>query len=301
MQSLLVICLSAGTCLSAQVQFSPEAISVKVDGKPFTVFHYGTDANKPYFAPLRSASGKIVTRQFPMEQVAGESQDHWHHRGLWVAFKDVNGINFWENDPSYTRGVIGFIKVRKSEWKDGEHSGMLRTSMDWVGPGGKILLREDRDQEVYSDPKLRTIDFVITLVAATDVTFGDIADGLFAIRLADDFAERKGGRMVNAEAQTGMLSLWGKHSKWVDYTAELGGERLGVAIFDNPHNPAYPTYWLARDYGLFTANPFGQNAFDDKLDERPWKLPAGPEASVPISCGSTPWRRNSGTCSGPIQ
>jgi len=276
MRSLLVVCVAAGACLSAQVRLRPEEIAVNIDGKPFTVFHYGTDANKPYLAPLRSASGKIVTRQFPMKLVSGESRDHLHHRGLWFSYDDVNHVKFWENDPSYkNRGPIGVIVVRHAEWQDGEHSGTLKASMDWNGPDGKTLLREDRDMVFYSDPKLRTIDFIITLTAMQDVTFGDTKEGAFAIRLADNFTERRGVKIVNAEGQTGMLNVWGKRSNWVDYSADVDGEQIGVAIFDNPQNPRHPPYWHARDYGLFALNPFGPNGYDPNMPESHWKLPVG--------------------------
>jgi hypothetical protein len=35
-----------------------------------------------------------------------------------------------------------------------------------------------------------------------------------------------------------------------------------VAIFDHPGNVGYPTYWHARGYGLFAANPLGRHMFD---------------------------------------
>jgi len=127
----------------------------------------------------------------------------------------------------------------------------------------------------YSDPKLRTIDFEITLTAAENLTFGDTKEGAFAIRLADVFTEKKGGKMVDADDRATMAKIWGKRSNWVDYTAEVEGERLGVAMFDHPQNPRHPTYWHARDYGLFALNPFGRNAFDSTQEESQWKLPAG--------------------------
>jgi hypothetical protein len=61
----------------------------------------------------------------------------------------------------------------------------------------------------------------------------------------------------------------------VDFAAELDGEKWGVAIFDHPANPRHPTYWHARDYGLFALNPFGRNAFDSKQEESQWKIPTG--------------------------
>lgn len=275
MRSSLVLCLAAAACLSAQVRFAPDEITVNVDGKPFTTFHYGSDAGKPFLAPLRSASGKVVTRRFPMENVPGESRDHLHHRGLWFSYDDVNGVKFWENDPSYTKGRIGRIVVRNAEWKDGDRSGTLTAAIEWRDPDGKVLLNENRKMVFDSDPKIRSIDFQITLTAAVDVTFGDTKEGAFAIRLADNFTEKKGGVMVDADGRTGMKNVWGKRSNWVDYSAEVDGERLGVAIFDHPQNPHHPTYWHARDYGLFALNPFGQSAFDPKQEESHLKLPAG--------------------------
>jgi len=112
---LLATLLGAGACLSAQVRFARDQVSVDIDGKPFTTFHYGAESGKPYLAPLRSASGKIVTRHFPMEEIPGESRDHLHHTGLWFSYDDVNGVKFWENDPSYTKPHIGRIVVRNAE------------------------------------------------------------------------------------------------------------------------------------------------------------------------------------------
>jgi hypothetical protein len=270
-----MITLAASICTPAQVRFARDQISILVDGKPFTTFNYGTEADKPYLAPLRSASGKIVTRHFPMELIPGESRDHLHHTGLWFSYDDVNGVKFWENDPSYTKPHIGRIVVRNAEWKDGDRSGTLTATMEWRDPTGKALLVEDRDMTFYSDPKLRIIDFHITLTPTVDVTFGDTKEGAFAIRLADAFTERKGGKIVDADGRVSMANVWGKRSNWVDYTAEIEGERLGVAIFDHPDNPRHPTYWHARDYGLFALNPFGQQAFDPNQPESHWKVPAG--------------------------
>jgi len=279
MRPLLVFCLAASSCLclSAQVKFTPDKeIFIDIDGKPFSTFYYGADANKPYLSPLRSASGKIVTRLFPMLTVEGESRDHYHHRGLWITYKDVNGVNFWENDPSYTdRGPVGRVVVRNADMKPGDKSGILTATMDWIAPTGKVLLVESRTMQFYSDPKLRTIDIVETFTAVQNLDFGDVHDGLLGIRLAEPFTERKGGLMTNSEGLTKMMQVWGKRSNWVDYTGVVEGERLGVGIFDNPKNPGYPNRWHARDYGLFAADPLAEKAFDDSLPEKHTKLPAG--------------------------
>ncbi len=271
MRHLVPLLLASALCLPAQVRYAPADHSITIDGKPFTTFNYGVDANKPFLAPIRSASGKIITRRFPMEEVAGESHDHLHHRGLWFSYDDVNGVKFWENDPSYTKPNIGKIVVRDSKWQ----GSTLSATMDWVAPKGNTLLVESRKMTFSGDARIRVIDFEITLTAAEDVTLGDTKEGAFAIRLDDHFTEKKGAKIVDADGRVGMVNVWGKRSNWVDYTTDLDGERLGVAIFDHPQNPRHPTYWHARDYGLFALNPFGRNAFDDKAEESNWKLPKG--------------------------
>ncbi len=261
--------------LLAQTHAVPDKIDVEIDGKPFTTFYSGAEAWKPYLSPLRSASGKIVTRHFPMEQVAGESHDHPHHRGLWFSYDDVNGVKFWENDPGYKTPNRGKILVRKSELKARGSSKVIQASMDWVDANGQPILVETRSMTFSGKPDARIIDFDILLTAPEKVVFGDTKEGAFAIRLADELTEKKSGKMVNADGAEGMKNVWGKRSNWVDYSGTVDGEKLGIAIFNHPSNPRHPTYWHARDYGLFALNPFGQHAFDPSQPESHWEVPAG--------------------------
>jgi hypothetical protein len=275
MKNQLSLLLLAVVPAAGQVRFSPGDIVIDIDGKPFTEFHYGSDAGKPYLAPLRAASGTIVTRHYPMENIPGESRDHLHHRGLWFTYDDVNGIKFWENDPSYTKPNMGHVLARGAQWSDQGRDGTLTLDFDWKDAHGKVLLLEHRIMTFYSNPALRMIDFDIALTAPEKVVFGDTKEGAFAIRLADALTETHGGRMTNAEGKSGMPEVWGRRSKWVDYSGAINGEKLGVAIFDSPANPRYPTYWHSRDYGLFALNPFGQKAFDKDAPESHWTLEAG--------------------------
>src|SRR5439155_3395463 len=127
---------------------------------------------------------------------------------------------------------MGREVVRSADWKNGT----LMAVIEWRDPEGKVLLVENRDMTFAGDARLRTIDFHITLTAAQDVTFGDTKEGAFAIRLAEPFTEKKGLKIVDADGRTGMKNVWGKRSNWVDYTGEVDGEKLGVAIFDHPRN-----------------------------------------------------------------
>jgi hypothetical protein len=73
-------------------------------------------------------------------------------------------------------------------------------------------------------------------------------------------------------------NAWGKRATWCDYFSEHNGKTYGVAIFDHPKNLRHPTWWMARDYGLFAANPFGQHNFENKPDQPhlgDYTVPAG--------------------------
>jgi hypothetical protein len=283
------ILLGLPLCAGVRITRDGDRIVAEVDGQPFTALFVGADTRKPYFYPLRSASGKMVTRNHPIEPGKGDSTDHIHQKGLWLAHDNVNGYNFWATEPSQVNARTGRIALEKVvKLKSGKKSGLLRVLFDWKDANGNLLLSEDRRTVIYSDPVLRTMDLDVVLTPAVKVTFGDSTDGFFAMRLAAGLEEpaarlrpapKRTGRMVNSEGKETEANCWGERAAWIDYFGELEGERLGVAIFDHPSNPRHPTYWQSRGYGLFAANPFCLYHF--RYDK--WKqgvLPSEPDKSV---------------------
>lgn len=272
--------------LDAQVKITQgsDRIIIEIDGQPFTEMFTGSGVTKPYLHPLRSASGKIVTRRFPMEVVEGEAHDHPHHRGLWFAHGDVNGFDYWSLG-STRQGPQPKIEIRRvTALESGKKQGIVRTLFDWVDRDGKALLTEDRLMTFYSHLTQRTIDFDIALAALQPVKFGDTKEGTFAIRLAPQLelpspkapaTPKRNGHIVTSEGVTGD-KVWGTRAKWVDYYGEIEGEQLGIAVFDHPTNPRHPTYWHARGYGLFAANIFGVHDFlNDKNQDGSMSLAPG--------------------------
>lgn len=270
--TLLLLCVPAAFAADVSFQKADGRIDVSVDGKPFTTLYFGPDTPKPYLHPVRAADGTVVTRLYPMEVVEGEPHDHPHHRGIWFTHGDVNGLDFWANEPN-SEGPTkkGKVVLRKIEKVDNA-SGTIRAVFEWQTPEGKILLTEDRTMVFGGDAQRRTIDFDVTFGAgAQAVKFGDTKEGTFAIRLAALLeephrrAENRTGKITNAEGKTGESETWGKPSPWVDYSGKLDGKPIGVAIFDHPSNPKHPTFWHVRSYGLFAANIFGEHDyFNDK-------------------------------------
>jgi hypothetical protein len=107
------------------------------------------------------------------------------------------------------------------------------------------------------------------------VTFGDAKDGAFCVRLAEPLTEKNSGTLRNSEGGVKMAGTWGKQASWVDYSGELDGEKLGVALFDHPDSFRHPARWHVRDYGLLAVNPFGSQAFDKANPLAPAALPKG--------------------------
>jgi hypothetical protein len=246
-----------------------EQIGVIIDGQPFTQFIIaGEGVTKPYLYPLRAPSGTYVTRMWPMEKAAEEASiakpDHPHQRGLWFAHEKVNGLDFWNNEATYTTPNRGKIVLAKlGEVSSGKDQGTIAATFDWVDLAGHKLLNESRRMTFYADPRLRIIDIDITLTAAADaVTFGDAKDGAFGVRMRPILQEAGGtGHITNANGLAGEKQLWGKASNWCDYSGAVNGEKVGIAILDHPENPRHPVRWHARGYGLFAANPFALAAF----------------------------------------
>ena len=42
---------------------------------------------------------------------------------------------------------------------------------------------------------------------------------------------------------------------------KMGNDSISITMIDHPANPNYPTFWHARGYGLFAANPLGEKIF----------------------------------------
>ncbi|MCJ7811960.1 PmoA family protein, partial [bacterium] len=198
-------------------------------------------------------------RGFPYQKVEGESEDDPHHTGVFFTFDMINGNIFWgstEKPPE-----IRHIKVE--EMTPGNGKGVLKTLMHWIGVTGLTMLEEKRTMEFIPGESENIVDFTMTLTAKdTTVVFHDTKEGMFAIRVADWLREDGGtGKYLSSEGEETEKNVWGKKAKWMRLQGEKDGKVFGISILNHPTSIYYPTYWHARAYGLFAANPLGQEAF----------------------------------------
>src|SRR5258708_3514465 len=152
-----ILLMGLAVPLAAQVKVAPSSdrITVDIDGKPFTALWIGPDVAKPYLYPLRAASGTVVTRGVPLEESAGDSRDHPHHRGLIFGHADLNGYNYWANEP-FNPGAKGKIVLKKViRVEGGPKQGTIEAAFQWLDPNGKPLMSDTRTMTFYSNPRLR--------------------------------------------------------------------------------------------------------------------------------------------------
>jgi hypothetical protein len=253
----LILFFVSACAAGADVKFVQDTnkIDILIGGNLFTTYRYGSELTKPILYPVKSPSGIVLTRGFPFEKIPGESNDHPHHTGIFFTYDKVNHDGFWNNTTSPPQ--IKHIKTTKME------NGQLSTISRWVGKSGKTLLEEKRDMVFSAEANQYAIDFNITLTAQDEkIVFGDTKEGMFAIRVADWLSEEKGtGKYLDSDGNIGEPNIWGKKATWVRLEGQKDGKTIGIAIFNHPASTCFPTYWHARGYGLFSADPLGQLDF----------------------------------------
>lgn len=264
-----------------------KSVDVLIGGKLFTSFLYPDTLEKPVLYPLHAANGTIVTRSFPLDAKVGDPTDHPHHIGLWFNFENLNGLDFWNNSyaiPAAKKSQYGWVRTDKVlETKSG-NTGVLAYHANWTNQAKNVILEETTRFEFSGNANQRIIDRTTTLKANKDAVFNDAKDGLLGLRLAHElqiptkadqkFTDDKGnvtivkggtdnipnGNYLTSAGKTGD-DAWSTRGVWCKVFGKMGTDSVSIAIIDHPKNPNYPTFWHARGYGLFAANPLGEKIF----------------------------------------
>jgi hypothetical protein len=276
-------------------------IDVIIGGKLFTSYCWYDNVFKPVLYPVCTSTGTIITRGFPLKPRIGERDDHLHQIGIWLNYGNVNGYDFWGNGSTGKKspdgGEVKHLKVVKLKGGNGE--GVLVTKESWLDPSGKELLAENTEYHFIAKGSIRIIDRITNLAATGNtVAFKDTKEGMFGIRVARQLElpskedvtlvdaqghpttvkalsnEGVTGNYISSEGVTGE-AVWSTRARWMDLYGSIGDEKISLIICDHPKNQSYPTYWHARGYGLFSANPLGAKDFTQGKEELNFSIPAG--------------------------
>jgi hypothetical protein len=308
---VLVACLAPRTGHAESVEVTPRPeerrVEVRVDGAPFTAYIWPERLTKPVLYPIRTSRGTLVTRGFPLDPRPGERVDHPHQVGLWLNYGDVNGVDFWNNSEALSpeeAARMGTIRHEAVRTARGGEEGVLEVEADWVMPDGHTVLDESTRFVFGGGDGVRRIDRVTTLTAPSGggpVVFADNKEGVLGLRVAralempseepEVFTDSSGrpttvptldnegvnGTYSSSEGLEGD-AVWGTRARWVALWGRVDGEDVVLLILDHPANPGSPTYWHARGYGLFAANPLGQKVFSEGREVLNFTLEPGQSA-----------------------
>ncbi len=197
---------------------------------------------------------------------------------------------------------MGTIRHRGiSSATSGADEGSLEVEADWVMPDGSTVLKDTTRYVFRGTENTRTIDRIATLAVPAGggrVLFADNKEGALGMRVTraleepttrpEVFTDASGkptkvavmnnegvnGVYASSEGLTGS-AVWGTRARWVALAGRVDDEDVVLLILDHPGNPGYPTYWHARGYGLFAANPLGQKVFSEGKEELNFALEKG--------------------------
>ncbi|MFO1065470.1 MAG: DUF6807 family protein [Pirellulales bacterium] len=243
-----------------------DRIEIELDGRPATHFMF-KDAKilRPYFANLRSGDVQL-TRNHP--PVAGQDAvDHdTMHPGIWMAFGDINGEDFWRN-----KGAIRHIGFDEGPRAEADRlSFAIRSQL--VTSSGRTI------GEIVSRITLIARPAGWMLVWKADfspqgeaLVFGDQEEMGFGVRVATKITEKSGGRILSSTGAVSAKETWGKTAAWCDTQGRIEGRDqanlCGVLLMASEMN-FRSSWWHNRDYGLMVANPFGREAMNQGEQSR---------------------------------
>ena len=266
-----VACTAAASRAGTPVTFNRHegSLSILAGGKPLAAYVWqDRDILRPYFARLHAPNGVQLTRNLPPIESQDPTDHATMHPGLWLAFSEISGADFWRNKATVTH--VEFVEPPAS--MDGSVSFTVRNRYT---SDGKVICEEICRIRVDSLPIGHLITWESRFSGSDDFYFGDQEEMGLGIRVASPIAVKNGGELASSDGLKGEKQVWGKQADWCLYGGSIDGQSVGLLIMPDPGN--FRRSWFhARDYGLLVANPFGANAFTK-----------GPKSKIEVKKGET--------------
>jgi hypothetical protein len=225
-------------------------ISIEADGVERLRYHYQLpddphpSAPKPFIHPLRNAEGDVLTALEPL--------DHFWHRGLWFAWKYLNGVNYWEENQEIvgrqvTR-VPPFIGIDHPEQK--HNTVQISTNLDWQDTQNgetRTRLRELRKLYIrFETNGAMVLDWTGRQIAEEDLTLDRTVyttwggyGGLY-VRLSQAVQKQQ----LVCEGLEPSAQVIGEPARWgaIEATLDNGPGKRDVSVIFLPAtiNPRYP-------------------------------------------------------------
>lgn len=261
----VLACTASLTAAQPTIAFNHKGseLRIAVGGQPLAAYVTRDEKTlRPFFKDVYAPGGIRVARNHPPRE--GDRDDHAAlHPGLFLAFGDVSGNDFWRNRAR----VVHDGYVEKPSGGPGRGSFTVRNR--YVGKDGEVVCIETCRYTFL----VRPAGYLITWDSlfesdAEDFYFGDQEEMGLAIRVHTPMNVRgQSGRILNASGHRNEKGAWGKTAAWCDYGGTADSRFVGVTLMPDPAN--FRTSWFhARDYGVLVANPFGRKAFTKESESK---------------------------------
>lgn len=231
-----------------------DRLEVLAGGTLLAAYRYSAARPKTYVHPLCLPDGRPVTLDGP--------EDHVHHRGLMVAWSEVNGFDFWgEVNPA----PHGQIVHQRFERRQATRAAEVVAVNHWIADG-KLLLVERRRLRVPPPDRDGTwLEWrsEFEAVVAVQLAAGKHVYNGLGLRVTP---EMNGGQVLNSRGTSTIEAANGEPARWCAYW----GGGAGVAMFDHPANPRHPNafFVMNQPFGYLSAAPTFREPFSLAPRER---------------------------------
>jgi len=249
--SLIVSGAAAAEAPTYAWKAESDTLSLRAGEQTVFTLHFAADGGHPYVHPLALPGGPVMSDLAPA--------DHRWHRGLWLSWKFLNGVNYWEypnkqaTQPDGKTAVVGKPEIRITD----EAATVV---LHLESSKEQVVMTEERTIAAHR-PRADgsyTLDWTSKFTAGKqDVVLDRTPPKEFSWGGYGGLGFRAAATMrdfqaSNSAGQVGKAQAHAQPAKWLDYSGVFGNKdepatAAGMAIFDHPANRRHPTRWYVSD------------------------------------------------------
>ena len=259
----VVGCVLTGTALvqAGEFTFQPEAngLAIKHGDQPVATYFFRDERiARPFFANVHTPGGIQVTRNHPPKSGVDPADHDNMHPGLWLAFGDINGQDYWRGPARVEH--VRFVEEPKAE------GGQLTFAVEnrYLAADGKTEVCRDTTRYRFRAFKSSSADLTGTVLlwdtkldaTTQDLLFTSQEEMGLGLRVASPLRVKGGNATIrNSMGGINEKKTWGQTATWWDYSGTSNERQAGLMLVTSPAN-TFPSWGHTRDYGLIVANPF---------------------------------------------
>jgi hypothetical protein len=225
---------------------SDSSVALLNQGKVIWQYNFNK-LGKPYFDPLCTVDGISLVWKSPPDHA-------WHH-ALWFSWKEINGLNYWEEDKEtgLAKGLSEVVKV--SPVLGNDFSAHIEMDLSYHPPQEPPVLYEKRNLKINTPDQQGNyhIDWQSIFTAGDgDVVLertpiegqggGRRWGGYATLACRIDTKSLKDIRFLDSEGRVD-LDIHTMPTPWVDVSGKVAEDTtrsVGLTIFDHAKNPRHP-------------------------------------------------------------